>query len=328
MPCSICHQSGHNRATCPQRVNITGLPLAPPVNRGLSLAPPVNRVSELQNIRRLNGVGKRRFRESIKNVINLKKFVKVSTLLYYNNDDLKYNYYHWLKVKDLKGHLNESVTDHWKHQIYIYSASIIGGIINISDILYYLVLTKNTCCMYHNEMNPVPVKDDNKKIELMNLKDTNYLIYWVVGNYLVTDIDSSENPIKYMGMLSKKGSFKLKTLDGHRFYLIPHRLDIEPPYHPMTDKQFLIEPYCHINIHDGIKDKVFIDDEDKLSELNQWKFNALKLDYLIREVIKLGGKNNDVLECVLDLHEDIKLRSVSEIEKDMAGIPSSMTNIT
>jgi len=162
----------------------------------------------------------------------------------------------------------------------------------------------------------------------MNLRDTNYLVYWVVGNYLVTDMDSSENPVKYMGMLANKGSFKLKTVDGHRFYLIPHRLNIEPPYHPQTDKQFVIEPYCQINIYSEIIDKVFIDKEDKLSELNQWKFNALKLDYLIREVIKLGGKNNDNLEYVLDLHEDIKLGSVSEIEKDMAGIPSQMTNIT
>jgi len=162
----------------------------------------------------------------------------------------------------------------------------------------------------------------------MNLRDTNYLIYWVVGNYLVTDMDSGENSIKYMGLLSKKGSFKLKTVDGHRFYLIPHRLNIEPPYHPRTDKQFTIEPYCQINIYSEMIDKVFIDKEDKLSELNQWKFNALKLDYLIREVIKLGGKNNDNLEYVLDLHEDIKLGSVSEIEKDMAGIPSLLTNIT
>ena len=49
---------------------------------------------------------------------------------------------------------------------------------------------------------------------------------------------------------------------------------------------------------------------EKLSELNRWKFNALKLDYLIRELIKLGAKNNETLDVVLDLHEDIKLDEV------------------
>ena len=122
--------------------------------------------------------------------------------------------------------------------------------------------------------------------------------------------------------------FNVKTLDGHRFYLVPHRLNIEPPYHPQTDKEFFIEPYCVINIHEGTNKIIFIDDKDSLSELNKWKFNALKLDYLIKEVIRFGGKDNDTISMILDLHEDIKLDKVSESEKDIAGIPSIMTNIT
>ena len=69
-------------------------------------------------------------------------------------------------------------------------------------------------------------------------------------------------------------------------------------------------------------------DGEKLSELNRWKFNALKLDYLIREMIKLGAKNNETLDVVLDLHEDIVLDEVSEWYKDIAGVPSTFTNIT
>ena len=45
-------------------------------------------------------------------------------------------------------------------------------------------------------------------------------------------------------------------------------------------------------------------------------------------MVKLGAKNNDVLECILDLHDDIKLDIVLKVEKDIAGIPSTMTNIT
>ena len=68
--------------------------------------------------------------------------------------------------------------------------------------------------------------------------------------------------------------------------------------------------------------------DSTLSELNKWKFNALKLDYLVREVIRFGGKDNDTLSMILDLHADIQLDEVSETDKDIAGIPSTMTNIT
>ena len=86
--------------------------------------------------------------------------------------------------------------------------------------------------------------------------------------------------------------------------------------------------YLQINIHDDIDKQIYIDDGEKLSELNRWKFNALKLDYLIREMIKLGAKNNETLDSVLDLHEDITLDEVSEWYKDIAGVPSKFTNIT
>ena len=129
-------------------------------------------------------------------------------------------------------------------------------------------------------------------------------------------------------MLRKNSNFSVKTMTGHRFYLVPHKLDLDPPYHPLTDKQFFIDPYLQINIHDDIDKQIYIDDGEKLSELNRWKFNALKLDYLIREMIKLGAKNNETLDVVLDLHEDITLDEVSEWYKDIAGVPSKFTNIT
>ena len=103
-----------------------------------------------------------------------------------------------------------------------------------------------------------------------------------------------------------------------------------PEYKPEVkeDKEFFIEPYLQLNIHEGSNKEIYIDEGEKLSELNRWKFNALKLDYLIRELIKLGAKNNETLDVVLDLHEDIKLDKVSEWYKDIAGVPSTFTNIT
>jgi len=347
MPCSICNGEGHNRRTCPQRGRTdTGLPLQrgarPPQHAGgaglLSLmSPPVNTASStdrsnLTGARRCDQLRARnRWKKTIKDIINLKRFVKSSTLLFYNEEDLKYCYLSWLKIKDIRGgHLTGgNITNHWKYQVYNMSSSIIGGMIDISDIRNYLVLTKNACVIYHLSVSDDrEEKDKNTTVNLINLKDDNYLIYWVIGNLMIDDIDNRENNIKYMGMLSKKSNFKLKTGNGHRFYLVPHRLDMAPPYHPQTDRQFFIEPYLQINIHDGTKEEIYIDDGAKLSETNRWKFNALKLDYLIKELIKLGAKSNETLDVVLDLHQDIKLDYVGEWYKDIAGVPSTFTNIT
>lgn len=300
--CSLCHQEGHNRRTCSLR-NITGLPNPP-------------------NRRNISSTGRRNltrkfWKTTIKTIINLNKFVKVILNFYKNDDKLKYSYFQWLKIKDLcmKYMINN-------HSFGDYIEEVIGQF-GISTILS----TAHTVCKkFHESKNTT--KDNKKTIKLINMKNENYLIYWVFGNIMVEDIDNKENRITYMGILRKNDIFGLNTMIGHRFYLVPHRLDIEPPYHPETDKQFFIEPYLQLNIHENSKKEIYIDEKDNLSELNKWKFNALKLDYLIKEMIKLGAKNNDVLECILDLHEDIKLDTVSEWYKDIAGIPSTFTNIT
>jgi hypothetical protein len=179
-----------------------------------------------------------------------------------------------------------------------------------------------------NDPQPPAPQEPAINITLRNMKNDNYLIYWVLGNNLYVDLDASENEIKYLGILLAKSDFKLKTLHGHRFHLIPYPLTTNPLFHPLTDKSFFAQPYVTIDIHPEMDTNIYIDDKDKLSELNKWKFNALKLDYLMKELIKLGGMNYDSLEPILDLHQDIHLDDHGEYEKDRAGIPSIFTNVT
>jgi hypothetical protein len=214
----------------------------------------------------------------------------------------------------------------WGQTFWLRSASNINDKLSVHYIMNCVGLTIQSCSRFHKERNTV--KDNLKSIKLINMRKENYLIYWLVGNFMVEDIDNRENNINYMGMIRANDKFSLRTMVGHRFYLVPHRLDTEPPYHPQTDKQFFIEPYLQLNLHEESKSVIYIDEGEKISELNRWKFNALKLDYLIRELIKLGAKNNETLDIVLDLHEDITLDQVTEWYKDIAGIPSTFTNIT
>jgi len=64
-------------------------------------------------------------------------------------------------------------------------------------------------------------------------------------------------------------------------------------------------------------------------EIDQWKECALKSKYLLDQVIKLGGMKYENLEPILDMVQDINVpSSCSEVDKEMAGIPSTLTNIT
>ena len=66
----------------------------------------------------------------------------------------------------------------------------------------------------------------------------------------------------------------------------------------------------------------------KKTELDLWKEVGLKSKYLLDQVIKLGGMKNDNLEPILDLVQYIEVPLHSEVDKEKAGIPSTLTNIT
>ena len=333
MPCSICRQSGHNRATCPQNPELRSgrRRRVRPHRRTITPPPLPSRPQSSMVVPSDNSPPRFRWFSSFNKIIRLCKFINIVdqfTLreIELGENDIREVYVSWLKVKTNSSdriHLDEKCLRLMKRDIH--GSIALDWLQNIRDKI-------NKCIIFHNEINDSLNNstdgDTRKRIDFMNLRTENYLVYWVVGNYLVEDLDEGVNNIRYLGIVRPGLKFNVKTLDGHRFYLVPHRLDIEPPYHPQTDKEFFIEPYCEINIHEGTQKIIFIDNKESLSELNRWKFNALKLDYLVREIIKLGGKDNDMFGLILDLHDDIQLEEVSDTIKDIAGIPSKMTNIT
>jgi len=185
---------------------------------------------------------------------------------------------------------------------------------------------------------PVPEEvDDRRDLIIRNLRDDNYYIYWVNGNNLIMSLDDQINDIVCLeDVLVSNQQVTLKVRDGERYYLVPSRLSSGGEQ--VTDKhiQGIIRSYkdlkkCKIlslDIHEGHQEHVFLDDGETLSEKNQWKFCALKLDYLLREVIKLGGMNYENLNPILDLHQDIRISQHSELDKEYAGVPSEFTNMT
>jgi hypothetical protein len=64
------------------------------------------------------------------------------------------------------------------------------------------------------------------------------------------------------------------------------------------------------------------------SELDQWKECAFKSYYLLNQLIMLGAKKDENLEPILDMVEDIQVPKHTEYDKEFAGVPSTLTNIT
>jgi len=63
-------------------------------------------------------------------------------------------------------------------------------------------------------------------------------------------------------------------------------------------------------------------------DIDSWKKAALKSRYLLEQLVRLGAKNNENYEPILDLVEDIQFPEVSESDKEDAGVPSVFTNYT
>ena len=110
--------------------------------------------------------------------------------------------------------------------------------------------------------------------------------------------------------------------------LVPsERIPLGTPRPPNSSLRSLTEGGDVINIYQGMDTNIRLDAGLELSEINKWKFNALKLDYLLKEVIRLGGMNHENISPILDLHQDVALDECCEFDKEQAGVPSELTNI-
>ena len=72
-----------------------------------------------------------------------------------------------------------------------------------------------------------------------------------------------------------------------------------------------------------INDTIVIKPNDE----SKWKTATLKLNFLMKELKRLGADKHETYSCILDLHQDIVIPHHDEIDKEIAGIPSELTNV-
>jgi hypothetical protein len=281
MPCQICHESGHNRRTCPERETTFEFPGNPWIYPGHEL-------DETMLNRRLLRIRR--------------------------------------QLEDIRLQEREARRDQIRERVLARQRDAVaeaeGEAVPVRNIHIRDFFRRR-----------VPKTDDRRELILVNLREVDYYIYWVNGNNLVMSLDDKINEVVCMeNVLVSNQQVSLQVRDGYRYYLVDCKCTVSAWGEQFTDgslKQLGHDPHVMcLDIHEGHQHHIYIDDGENLSEKNQWKFSALKLDYLLREVIKLGGMTYENLEPILDLHQDIVINQHSELDKEYAGVPSEFTNLT
>ena len=93
-----------------------------------------------------------------------------------------------------------------------------------------------------------------------------------------------------------------------------------------SDIKDLIISENYVTDKDPNTNKLLID--GKSPEVKKWREAALKCDFLLKELKRLGIEDNDNYAAIIDMHQDIDIPEHSERDKDCAGIPSVFTNVT
>jgi hypothetical protein len=168
-----------------------------------------------------------------------------------------------------------------------------------------------------------------KSYEIVNQTQHELAIYWA----------PDDNPLffthfSYIPGNTTKGIRCNK--DKHQLCIF-HSLEVtNPTLAPQTlrtivmDGSTTFDPVFKMKMSDFdgniiVVDKAFV---PKKTELEQWKESSLKANFLLEQIIKMGGKTYENIEPMLDMVEDIKVPDHTEYDREIAGVPSKLTNIT
>jgi len=165
--------------------------------------------------------------------------------------------------------------------------------------------------------------------ELINQNEYEISIYWGYNG------NPNVKHFMYVGPYEAKEIRVIK--EQHRIAIFP-QLEVNDP---VTNKAF---KDLSLDVGNGLSPKFIFNMEMKewgeptiilshpyrpvKTELDLWKECGLKSSYLLNQLIRLGGRKYENLEPILDMVDDIDIPEHTEHDKEFAGIPSVLTNIT
>tara|TARA_B100000131_G_C17745790_1_gene463050 strand:- start:41 stop:589 length:549 start_codon:yes stop_codon:yes gene_type:complete len=157
-----------------------------------------------------------------------------------------------------------------------------------------------------------------KETNLINLNKSKRIKIFMMNGNLNINANIIENI--YVGILEPRTLCKLKTFTGYKYLLFDDYSDI-------PDEIFIDENLEDKIVINNIKDEnleISVPSSKKLSNENESLFSSLKLNYLIQQMIRLGGMDDDNYSCILDLHKDIKIPDHNDLDLEAAGLPNEL----
>ena len=158
-----------------------------------------------------------------------------------------------------------------------------------------------------------------------NKNEYEVTLYWGTNNSYL---------LKRFMYLAPFTEMSFKCLKNEHQILIVPTLDVLDQ-EPDTKEDIDIQTYnknisFHIQMKDYPDTNIILQQEIKpqKTEIEQWKEAGLKSHYLLEQVIKMGGKKYDNLEPMLDMVQDINIPEHSDHDRELAGVPSLLTNVT
>ena len=156
---------------------------------------------------------------------------------------------------------------------------------------------------------------EKKEFQMINYHDINPVSLHISnGNKNMIGFNNNEIDYSFIGFIDPKTIHKLVTFSGYT-YMIKHLDDI-----------------IFIEVNKSMKDNCVIDFNPKLTfglnNNNESFISLLKMNYLIQQMIRLGGLEDDNFGSILDLYQDIEIPKFTNLDLEVAGLPNELTNIT
>jgi hypothetical protein len=159
-----------------------------------------------------------------------------------------------------------------------------------------------------------------KKIKVMNETHQTIYLYW----YYMREGDPDRAVCKCFGPIPVGHDYNIKYRYDYT-HIITTRSDRGNECYYRDIKDYMISDNA-VTDKDPITNKLVI--SQAKTEIEMWKEAALKCDFLMKELKRLGIEKYETMACIVDMHQDIVIPQHSERDKDVAGIPSTFTNVT
>jgi hypothetical protein len=208
---------------------------------------------------------------------------------------------------------------------------------------------------YQRKMKRIKSSLDNQLVNYEVSNTTNYdmVLYWGISyEYALTDssVGNKINKIYRFDYLNAHSSHTIKCIKNKHIISIFPFLEVqyndtlnainEIPlkYGEVGNHNSIIFPHiCATNLKmktfEGTHIIIDSDYKPKKNEIDMWRECALKSKFLLDQIHKMTGggktrKEYENIEVFMDMIEDISVPKCSEFEKEIAGVPSLLTNIT